>query len=149
MQVLTFTLNGIDYGIPISDVESIETSARIIPIPEAPAHIKGIVRLHGNIIPVYSLASRFAYADKNIDNIVVANMDGMKIGLEVAKVKEIMEVGNRDVIPMPQIMNATQNCFNNVVSCNKALIVVLSVQNLFSSEERKKIQELIEEAKEK
>ena len=57
MQFLTFTLNGMDYGIPLKDVESIETRTNVVTVPTAPTHIRGIMRLHGSIIPVYSLTS--------------------------------------------------------------------------------------------
>lgn len=147
MQLLTFTLNGIDFGIPVKDVEAIETQKNIIPVPTSPQNVRGIMNLHGEIIAVYSLASRFAYSDLPVGNIVVANVEGMKIGLEVEQVKSIIEVEDKSVIPMPTIMNATQNCFNDVASCQKELIVLLDTSNLLSQEERAGINKLLEDNK--
>lgn len=146
MQLLTFMLNGIFFGIPVSDVEGIETRVAVVGIPDSPANMKGIVKLHGEIVPIYSLASRFGYKENNIENIVIAGVNGMKIGLEVETVKEIIEVEDTQVNPMPQIMNATQNCFNNVVSVGKDLIVILSAANLISLEEQQSMQKLIDES---
>ncbi len=146
MQVLTFSLNSIDFGIPLDDVNSIEVCTRVINIPGAPPNIRGIMRLHGSIVPVYSLAAKFAYGDQKIENIVAVGMGGMKIGLEVGKVKQILEVESRDIIPMPQIMNATQNWFHDVASCKKELIVLISVEDLFTLEERQSIRKMIEDS---
>lgn len=144
MQLLTFTLNGIDYGIPLKDVESIESRLNCVNVPTAPKHIKGIIRLHGNIIPVFSLASKFGLADHSIENMIVANVDGMKIALEVEKVKEIVSVENSHVEPMPILMGGSKNCFNDVASRQQELIVMLDVASLVSLEEQEQLRQLID-----
>ena len=143
MQLLTFLLNGMDYGIPIQDVESIESRINVIPVPTSPAHIRGIIRLHGEIVPVFSLASRFGLGNLSVENFVVSSVDGMKIALEVEKVREIVNVENRRVLPMPTIMNVEANCFNDVASCKEELIVMLDVKGLISLEEQQEIRKMI------
>lgn len=143
MQLLTFSLNGMDYGIPIQDVESIENRMSVVTVPTSPSHIRGIIRLHGEIVPVFSLASRFGLGNLPVENLVVSNVGGMKIALEVEKVKEIVNVENKRVLPMPTIMNAEANCFNDVASCQKELIVMLDVKGLVSLEEQQAIRKMI------
>ncbi len=144
MQLLTFLMNGRSFGMPVNDVESIETKMNVYEVPETPSNIKGIIKLHGTIIPVYSLASRFGYPQDSVQNIIVANVGSMKVGLEVEKVKEIIEVPDREINPMPEIINATQHCFNDIASKDKELITILDVQNLISSEEQLKLRKLID-----
>lgn len=146
MQLLTFLLNGVDYGIPLTVVESIEARISCVNVPTAPAHIKGIIRLHGDIVPVFSLTSRFGVGNLPIENMIVVNVDGMKIALEVEKVKEIVDVDNSHVLPMPTIMSGVRNCFNDVASCQKELIVLLDVRSLASMEEQQAIRKLIEDS---
>ena len=112
MQLLTFMLNNVRFGIPVDDVESIETRMSVVGVPNAPAHIEGIVNLHGDIVPICNLADYFGYPKQDIKNVIVASMNGMKIGLEVESVREIIDVNEKQVIPMPTIMNANQSCFN-------------------------------------
>lgn len=144
MQLLTFSLNGITFGIPVSHVESIETRMAVVGVPNSPPNIRGIMNLHGDIVPVYSLASRFEYPEQAIENVVVTGINGMKMGLEVVSVKEIVEVDDMHIIPMPEIMNATQHCFNDVASLNKELIVLLDVGHLVSTDEQQGIQRMVE-----
>ena len=144
MQLLTFLLNGVDYGIPLKDVESIESRLNCVNVPTAPKHIKGIIRLHGNIIPVFSLASRFGLGNRPVENMIVANVDGMKLALEVEAVREIVDVENSHVSPMPILMGGTQNCFNDVASRQQELIVMLDVASLVSLEEQQQLRQLID-----
>lgn len=146
MQLLSFSLNGVDYGIPLKDVESIESRLDSVNVPTAPKHFKGIIRLHGNIVPVLSLAARFGLQERSIENMIVANVDGMKIALEVEKVREIVDVENSRVLPMPTLMSSVQNCFNDVASCQKELIVMLDVKSLVSLEEQQQLRKLIEDS---
>lgn len=146
MQLLSFSLNGVDYGIALKDVESIESRMDIVNVPTAPAHIKGIIRLHGEIVPVFCLATRFGLQDRPVENMIVANVNGMKVALEVEKVKEIVDVDNSRVLPMPILMNGVKNCFNDVASCQKELIVMLDVNSLVSLEEQQQIRKLIDDS---
>ena len=132
MQLLTFTLTGMDYGISLENVESIESKMNVVVVPTSPANIRGIIRLHGEILPVFSLASRF-----------VVNVGGMKLALEVEKVKEIVDVEDSRVLPMPTLMSGQQCCFNDVASCQKELIVMLDVKSLVSQEEQAAIRKMI------
>lgn len=146
MQLLSFTVNGMNYGIPLQDVESIESRMNIVNVPTSPAHIKGIIRLHGEIVPVFSLASRFGLGEIKVQNLIVASANGMKIALEVEGVKEIVDVDNSRVLPMPALMNAGTNCFNDVASCQKELIVLLDVKSLVSMEDAQAIRKMISDS---
>ena len=44
MQLLTFTLTGMDYGISLENVESIESKMNVVVVPTSPANIRGIIR---------------------------------------------------------------------------------------------------------
>lgn len=114
MQLLTFLLNGVKFGIPVNDVESIETRMNVVNIPNSLPQVHGIMNLHGEVIAVYSLAEQFHYPEQEINNIIVASMNGTKIGLEVGNVDEIIDVPDEKVISMPVIMKAVENCFDEV-----------------------------------
>ena len=145
MQLLTFMLNNVRFGIPVDDVESIETRMSVVGVPNAPAHIEGIVNLHGDIVPICNLADYFGYPKQDIKNVIVASMNGMKIGLEVESVREIIDVNEKQVIPMPTIMNANQSCFNDVASYDKQLIVMFEVSKLMPQSEQQGIKQLIDD----
>ena len=141
MQLLTFLLNGVKFGIPVNDVESIETRMNVVNIPNSLPQVHGIMNLHGEVIAVYSLAEQFHYPEQEINNIIVAS----KIGLEVGNVDEIIDVPDEKVISMPVIMKAVENCFDEVASYAKELIVLIEVSKLMPEAEQQAIQKLVEQ----
>lgn len=145
MQLLTFLLNGVKFGIPVKDVESIETRMDVVDIPNSLPQVHGIMNLHGEIIAVYSLAEQFNYPEQQINNIIVASINGMKVGLEVGSVDEIIDVPDDEVVNMPVMINATETCFDEVASYNKELIVLLEVSGLMPKEEQEAIQKFAEQ----
>ena len=147
MQVLTFMLGEVKYGIPIEHVQSIEERVQVVGIPKTLPCVKGIMNLHGNIIPIYSLAEKFGYRRENIQNIVVVDVNGMAIGFEVTKVDEILEVGNDHVQPMPQMISNSEKFMTNVADYDKKLIVLLNVDELLETDEQNNIKELLKEEK--
>ena len=74
MQLLTFTLGKVKYGIDLQAVQSIEQMMHIVSVPNTLPYIKGIMNLHGEVIPVYSLPIRFNYQDVKTENIVVVDV---------------------------------------------------------------------------
>ena len=135
MQLLTFLLNGVKFGIPVNDVESIETRMNVVNIPNSLPQVHGIMNLHGEVIAVYSLAEQFHYPEQEINNIIVASMNGTKIGLEVGNVDEIIDVPDEKVISMPVI----------IASYAKELIVLIEVSKLMPEAEQQAIQKLVEQ----
>ena len=107
--------------------------------------VHGIMNLHGEVIAVYSLAEQFHYPEQEINNIIVASMNGTKIGLEVGNVDEIIDVPDEKVISMPVIMKAVENCFDEVASYAKELIVLIEVSKLMPEAEQQAIQKLVEQ----
>ena len=146
MQLLTFLLGNVKYGIPIQDVQSIEQRMNVVGIPNSLPYIKGIMNLHGNIIPVYSLAVKFGYPQQQIENIVVTDVNGMLVGFEVCRVQAILEIKENKVIPMPEVITYSQHYMPDVANHNKDLIVMLDVKELITEEEQRDIKKLIENA---
>ncbi len=83
MQLLTFTLTGMDYGISLENVESIESKMNVVVVPTSPANIRGIIRLHGEILPEYEEA-------KTVENTV-------EIAVQInGKTKGTLAIGRDD-----------------------------------------------------
>ena len=130
MQLLTIRLNDVKFGIPIESVQSIEERIQTVSIPRSLPYIKGIMNLHGDIVPVYSLAEKFGYPQQEISNIVVTNVNNTLIGFEVNRVEEILEVSDKDVVPMPNLIGNQENFMPEVAHHNKQLIVLLNVNEV-------------------
>ena len=58
-QFLTFIVAGEEYGVDILCVQEIRGWESATPIPNAPAHIKGVINLRGTIVPIIDLRQCF------------------------------------------------------------------------------------------
>ena len=145
MQLLTFTVGGGDFGISLKDIELVEgRSDKIVELVAASEHIKGLVTIRGDIVPVYSLASRFGYNAEELRYFIIVNVEGMKLGLEVDRVNAVMDIEEAEVISLPPFLSGAGNYLKNIVSSHqKRLIILIDVNNLINKAEKAEINQLI------
>lgn len=148
MQLLTFTLGNAKYGIPVQAVQSIERDIHMIELPKSLPYIRGIIKLHGDIIPVYSLSEKFGYPRQEGGNVIVARAKDLLVAFEVSKVESILEVSGNHIAPMPQMINSMQHYMTDVADYNKSLIVMLDVGELFSEDDIRDLRSVLAEEEE-
>ena len=93
---LTFDIGAEEYGVSIADVTEIVGMQRIMPIPDMPAYLKGVINLRGKVIPLMDVRLRFDLPERAYDArtvIVVMEVDDAPIGLIVDGVREVREIG--------------------------------------------------------
>lgn len=103
---LMFQLGGEDYAIEIRHVLEIKGFTAITPIPNAPAHLKGVMNLRGSIIPVVDLRERFGMAAGNYDKftvILIVSVQDKTSGVLVDAVTDIVELPTSQVDPPPEL----------------------------------------------
>lgn len=145
VQLITFLLHDIRYGVPVRDVVSIENAMDVICVPNTLPQVHGIMKLHGEVIAAYSLAELFHYPKEKIGNLIVVNIQEMKLALEVEQVLGIIEVPEEEMTPMPQIADSEDGCFGEIASYQKDLIVLLDVARIVPESEQEGIKELVEQ----
>jgi purine-binding chemotaxis protein CheW len=60
---LAFELDGNQYAIEVERVEVVLETVPITRVPQAPAHLKGVINYRGAVVPVADLRTRFAVED--------------------------------------------------------------------------------------
>jgi purine-binding chemotaxis protein CheW len=141
---IIFKLNKEDYGIDISLVNAIEPSQETVRIPNAPNHIKGIINLRGEIIPVFSLRSKFNMIEAVEENterkIIVTNIKGMPIALEVDMVSEIQTIDKTNITDVPEIVKSYDTLYiKSIAKVDKNIVIILNTEKLMSDEEQENI----------
>ncbi|HVU36298.1 MAG TPA: chemotaxis protein CheW [Opitutaceae bacterium] len=106
---LTITLAREGYSIPVIKVREIIRYQKVTPVPQLPAHVKGVINLRGRIIPVLDLRVQFGLDAGHDDRtcivvvtITLASSRGLQMGLIVDSVEEVSTVGARDIEPTPE-----------------------------------------------
>ncbi len=62
-QLVTFTLDGQPYALPLASVQQVVRMVEVVPLPKAPEIVLGVINLHGKIVPVLNLRKRFGLQD--------------------------------------------------------------------------------------
>jgi len=94
---LTFALQEVIYALPVLEVRQIinTTSVKLTIIPRAPAHVKGVMNLRGEVIPVVDLRSKLGIAGHQPQDhtcIIVVNPGRTTFGLIVDRVCEVQDI---------------------------------------------------------
>lgn len=99
IQMLTFTLDSVLYGVNVRQVREVKNFEGVTPVPYAPAYVRGVTNLRGEVIPVIDLRKRFGFeCNKNEDsNIMIIVQDKHPVGIMVDSVMEVLTLPKSDI----------------------------------------------------
>jgi len=95
VQHLAFSIGEESYAIDISHVTEIIGLQTCTAVPDVPAHIRGVINLRGQVIPIMDVRMRFGLDPRPDDNrtcIVVVQLDDEQVGFVVDRVQEVVDV---------------------------------------------------------
>lgn len=142
-----FRIGEEEYGVDITVVRGIENMLPIVKVPNAGRHIKGIINLRGDVIPVFSLRSKFHLPEvATTDNtkLIIAQTERFRLALEVDMVDEIQNISEEMVHPAPLIIKGKEtNYVDKVININGKLVVIVNAENLLTDDEKKEIEEIL------
>lgn len=148
---IVFQLAEQKYAINLMCIKGIEQGYRIIPVPNAPAAVKGIINLRNAVIPVYSLRERFGL-DSRVDNpersLLITSSSGTLLAYEVDAVVGIEEMEPYRINRMPFIASNEETSFmEEVLHIGDDIIIAISVDEVLSEETREQLNKIIDENK--
>ena len=149
VQLVTFMLGAEEYGIPISQIQEIDRLAKVTKVPKAAAFIEGITNLRGEVIPVLDTRKRFDLEVKPSDDrtrIIIVDLGGVKTGLVVDSVREVLNLATKDIAPPPEAIGSgiDQHFISGIgkVDAGKRMIVLLDVERILSRQEQTHLSEI-------
>lgn len=106
---LTFALGDEQFGLEILKVREVIVHMDIRSVPKVPSHIKGVINLRSQVIPIIDLRMRFNMEQKEITDetciIVVQVNSGSKqynTGIIVDRVCEVLDITEEAIEDSPQ-----------------------------------------------
>jgi purine-binding chemotaxis protein CheW len=149
IQLVTFMLGAEEYGVPISQIQEIDRLAKITKVPKAAEFIEGITNLRGEVIPVLDTRKRFELETKPSDDrtrIIIVDLGGIKTGLVVDSVREVLNLAKKDIAPPPEAIGSgiDQQFISGIgkVDAGKRMIVLLDVERILSRQEQTHLSEI-------
>ena len=106
---LTFALANEEYGLEILKVREIIGYIDVTAVPQTPSHVKGVINLRGQVIPVVDLRAKFGMATTDVTDetciIVVEitqNSRKFNTGIVVDRVREVLDIAGGNIEEAPR-----------------------------------------------
>jgi purine-binding chemotaxis protein CheW len=141
-QVLTFTLGDETYGVDILRVQEIRGWAPVTRIPQAQAHLLGVLNLRGSIVPIVDLRMRFELPRAEytpLTVIIVLSVESPQgrrdFGLVVDGVSDVVDVALVDVKPAPELgAQANTEFIAGLAAVSGRMVMLLDIDRLIGGE---------------
>ncbi len=138
-QFVIFRLQDTDFAVPIEQVWRIVPLTDSTRVPHTPEFIKGVINLHGSIVPVVDLKKRFGLADTPYGEearIIVVEEGGQQVGMTVDGVTEIAWLPEENIEPPPALIADINGVFlTGVATHNDRVFIILDLSRVLSPEE--------------
>jgi purine-binding chemotaxis protein CheW len=115
---LTFALGPEEYGLEILKVREIIGYMDITAVPQTPHHVKGVINLRGQVIPVIDLRTKFGMETAEITEqscIIVVEISqesrSFSTGIVVDHVQEVLDIDGQDIEEAPQFGSSVDTDF--------------------------------------
>ena len=135
-QVVVCQLGDERYGLDIGSVYEIIRFQQSTAVPASPGFVDGVINLRGRIVPVMDLASRFGMsrsATTMSTRIIVAGTDGMRVGLVVDAVTEVLMLAEEAIEPTPEVAAGFDATYiRGIAKLGDQLVILLDLSALFA-----------------
>lgn len=145
---LTFKLASEEYGVEILKVREIIGVMDITSVPRMPHHMKGVINLRGNVIPVIDLRLKFGLneIEHTTQTCIIVVDVGREIGLVVDTVSEVLDIPKDDVAPPPAMGGSVDTSFiRGMGKVADAVKILLNIDMVLSSDELGEVVQAVEE----
>lgn len=142
-QLVVFELANEHYGVDIGAVESIIKMQTITVVPQAPMFVEGVTNLRGSVLPVVDLRKRFGLVEEETtknSRIVVVAIDGVKVGMTVDGVSEVLRVAEEAIEPPPPMVTTVDTVYiTGIAKLDGKLVILLDLGKVLSLEEKSEL----------
>ena len=130
-QLVTFLLKDEEFGFDIMSVQEIIRLPKMAKVPRTPAYVDGIANLRGVVLPVIDMRTRFGMEraeETDRTRVLVVDIDGVKTGLRVDRVKQVTSVLRSEIEPPPAAIRGTSSDYlEGVVKLDKGQRIVMAL----------------------
>ena len=138
-QLLTFIVDGEEYGVDILRVQEIRSWSNPMPIPNTPHYIKGVINIRGDVVAIADLRERLGlpkleYGATTVIVVLRVNAGGHErvMGVIVDAMSDVTNVPQAAIKPPPTFKNSAEGSLaKGIVTLENKMITILDVDLIF------------------
>ena len=136
-EVLVFVLGDEEYGVDILKVQEIRGYEAVTRIATAPAFIKGVINLRGNIVPIVDMRIKFNLEHVRYDAftvVIILNVGGRVVGMVVDGVSDVLTLTSEQVRPAPEFgAEFDTQYLIGLGSVDQRMLILVDIEKLMTS----------------
>jgi purine-binding chemotaxis protein CheW len=148
-QLIRFTVGDEDYGIELSQVKEVIRTRRVTWLPKAPACVRGIINLRGEVIPIVDLRDRFGLKQAEqtaATRVIVVEVEERRVGIVVDSASQVARIPVDQFDDPPPVMGeSTRKVITSVGRQGDTLVIMLDVNRILSAQEMRQIESHLHE----
>ena len=138
-EFLAFTLGREEYGIDILRVQEIRGYDTVTRIANAPAFIKGVINLRGNIVPIVDMRIKFNLQQVRYDAftvVIILNVAKRVVGMVVDGVSDVLTLTAEQIMPAPEFgATLTTEYLTGLGTVDGRMLILMDIEKLMTSKE--------------
>jgi purine-binding chemotaxis protein CheW len=135
---IVLEVGNIRCGITITQIQEINKQIDMTPVHHAPAYVRGVINLRGQIVTVIDLRVKFGLPPLELDEdrcIVVVRWSGESIGLLADRIQDIVVADAADILDPPaNIGGVTGAFFSGIYPTEQGLVAFMHLPELLTYE---------------
>lgn len=138
MDLLTFDLGGIRCALPATDVREVVRAVSILPLPNAPDVVEGVINVRGTLVPVLDLRRRLDLPPKPIavsDHLVLVRAGARDVAVRVDQALAVVAAGD-DRLETPDANLTTAPFISAVGKLVDGLVLVHDLRRFLDASEQ-------------
>jgi purine-binding chemotaxis protein CheW len=138
-EFLSFVLGEEHYALDIMSVKEIRDYEKVTQIANAPAFIKGVINLRGDIVPIVDLRLKFEVGEASYNEftiVIMLNVTERIVGIVVDGVSDVIRLTDDEIRPPPEFGVAFDSRYLlGLVAIEENMVILVNIESLISSDE--------------
>ena len=140
---LTFDLAGEEFGVRVLKVREIMGLQEITPVPQTASHVKGVINLRGNVVPVVDMRLKFGMpaTEKGVNTCIIivevtVDDETTVLGALAYSVREVLDLEPEQIEQAPRIGTRLNIDFiRGMGKHGDGFVMILNINKVFSADE--------------
>ena len=144
-QIVVFSLEELNYALPVESVLKVIFSVEIRFLPKAPDIILGIINYKGSIVPVINMRKRFGLKDHEVglsDLLIIADCGKRIVAILVDTIFGLKTLSRQELKETETISFAEH--LKGVAKTDDGLILIYDLENFLDLDEESALDEALE-----
>jgi purine-binding chemotaxis protein CheW len=138
-EFLSFVLGDENYALDIMSVKEIRGYEAVTKIANAPAFVKGVLNLRGDIVPIVDLRIKFDIGQATYDEftiVIMLSVSDRIVGVVVDAVSDVVKLSAQAILPPPEFGVSFNSLFlRGLATVENKMIILVNIAALIGSDE--------------